>query len=203
MHVDQPPSGRARRLAGWQASSGAVGHRSGGEQHHFEVAAVGLVVVVGPAEHLERAAAVARDRLELGERGRPRLGLRRAGGVGADQARDEHRFKVPVAADESILDFEELQARARYFDVINIKLDKCGGLTEALRMARSARLHGLQVMVGNMGGSTLAMAPGFVVGQLCDVVDLDGPFGLADDPLADKIYSGGMIYVPQDIWGGP
>lgn len=110
---------------------------------------------------------------------------------------------VPVAADESILDFEELQARARYFDVINIKLDKCGGLTEALRMARSARLHGLQVMVGNMGGSTLAMAPGFVVGQLCDVVDLDGPFGLADDPLADKIYSGGMIYVPQDIWGGP
>ncbi len=67
---------------------------------------------------------------------------------------------VPVAADESILDFEELQARARYFDVINIKLDKCGGLTEALRMARSARLHGLQVMVGNMGGSTLAMAPG-------------------------------------------
>jgi L-Ala-D/L-Glu epimerase len=109
---------------------------------------------------------------------------------------------IPVAADESILDFEELQERAGYFDVINIKLDKCGGLTEALKMARSARLHGMQVMVGNMGGSTLAMAPGFVVGQLCDIVDLDGPFGLAEDPLAEKIYSDGMIYVPEEIWGG-
>jgi len=109
---------------------------------------------------------------------------------------------IPVAADESILDLTELQARAHYFDVINIKLDKCGGLTEALKMARTARLLGRQVMVGNMGGSTLAMAPGFVLAQLCDVVDLDGPFGLADDPLAEQIYSDGKIFVPQTIWGG-
>jgi hypothetical protein len=52
-----------------------------------------------------------------------------------------------------------------------------------------------------MGGSTLAMAPGFVVGQLCDVVDLDGPFGLADDPLAAEIYRDGQIFVPDWIWG--
>ena len=109
---------------------------------------------------------------------------------------------IPVAADESILDLAELQERAHYFDVINIKLDKCGGLTEALKMARTARLLGRQVMVGNMGGSTLAMAPGFVLAQLCDVVDLDGPFGLADDPLAEQIYADGKIFVPQSLWGG-
>jgi hypothetical protein len=57
------------------------------------------------------------------------------------------------------------------------------------------------VMVGNMGGSTLAMAPGFVLGQLCDVVDLDGPYALADDPLAAQIYSDGKIFVPESIWG--
>jgi L-alanine-DL-glutamate epimerase-like enolase superfamily enzyme len=109
---------------------------------------------------------------------------------------------IPIAADESILDLGELLERARYFDVINIKLDKCGGLTEALRMARAARLFGKQLMVGNMGGSTLAMAPGFILGQLCDVVDLDGPYGLADDPLAEEIYTNGSIWVSESIWGG-
>ena len=108
---------------------------------------------------------------------------------------------VPVAADESILDLEELGERARYFDVINIKLDKCGGLTEALKMVHRARQLGKKVMVGNMGGSTLAMAPGFVLAQLCDVVDLDGPYGLADDPLAKQIYRNGEIFVPESLWG--
>jgi L-alanine-DL-glutamate epimerase-like enolase superfamily enzyme len=108
---------------------------------------------------------------------------------------------VPVAADESILDLAELHERARYFDVINIKLDKCGGLTEALEMERAARAAGKQVMIGNMGGSTLAMAPGFVVGQLCDIVDLDGPYGLADDPLAATIYRDGKIFIDDALWG--
>jgi L-alanine-DL-glutamate epimerase-like enolase superfamily enzyme len=118
------------------------------------------------------------------------------------EAELEHwRPGIPVAADESILDLAELREQARYFDVINIKLDKCGGLTEALKMARAARMFGKQVMVGNMGGSTLAMAPGFVLGQLCDIVDLDGPFGLADDPLAEQIYKDGAIFVPNTLWG--
>jgi L-Ala-D/L-Glu epimerase len=118
------------------------------------------------------------------------------------EAELEHwRPGIPVAADESILDLAELRDRARYFDVINIKLDKCGGLTEALKMERAARLLGKQVMVGNMGGSTLAMAPGFVLGQRCDVVDLDGPYGLAEDPLAAEIYRDGMIFVEDRIWG--
>jgi L-alanine-DL-glutamate epimerase-like enolase superfamily enzyme len=109
---------------------------------------------------------------------------------------------VPVAADESILDLVELRERGSAFDVINIKLDKCGGLTEALAMAAEARAMDKDVMVGNMGGSTLAMAPGFVLGQLCDYVDLDGPHGLVGDPLADSIYSDGQVFVPEQIWGG-
>jgi L-alanine-DL-glutamate epimerase-like enolase superfamily enzyme len=121
---------------------------------------------------------------------------------GEEAALDGWKPGIPVAADESILGLAELQDRARYFDVINIKLDKCGGLTEALKMVRAARLFGKQLMVGNMGGSTLAMAPGFVLAQLCDVVDLDGPYGLADDPLASQIYRDGEIFVPETIWGG-
>jgi L-alanine-DL-glutamate epimerase-like enolase superfamily enzyme len=108
---------------------------------------------------------------------------------------------VPVAADESILDLSEMRERVESFDVVNIKLDKCGGLTEALAMAREARAMGKQVMVGNMGGSTLAMAPGFVLGQLCDFVDLDGPYGLQDDPYAADIYSDGKVFVPESLWG--
>jgi L-alanine-DL-glutamate epimerase-like enolase superfamily enzyme len=109
---------------------------------------------------------------------------------------------VPVAADESILDLTELRERGHAFGVINIKLDKCGGLTEALAMANEARAMGKQVMVGNMGGSTLAMAPGFIIGQLCDYVDLDGPYGLTDDPLAQSIYSDGEVFVPETLRGG-
>jgi L-alanine-DL-glutamate epimerase-like enolase superfamily enzyme len=108
---------------------------------------------------------------------------------------------APVAADESILGIGELLERARFFDVINIKLDKCGGLTEALLMARTARELGKRVMVGNMGGSALAMAPGFVVAQLSEFVDLDGPYGHADDPLSEQIYDRGEINVPQSLWG--
>lgn len=111
------------------------------------------------------------------------------------------RPPFPIAADESILDLRDLEAKAALFDAINIKLDKCGGLTEALAMARVASAMGKQLMVGNMGGSTLAMAPGFVLAQLCDVVDLDGPAGLADDPLASQIYADGEIFVPEAIWG--
>ena len=93
---------------------------------------------------------------------------------GSEMELDGWQPGVPIAADESILDFAELEERGQFFDVINIKLDKCGGLTEALKMAAAARRSDKKLMVGNMGGSTLAMAPGFVLAQLCDVIDLDG-----------------------------
>jgi L-alanine-DL-glutamate epimerase-like enolase superfamily enzyme len=120
---------------------------------------------------------------------------------GAEASLKGWRAPMPLAADESILDLAELHARHEPFDVINIKLDKCGGLTEALLMAHEARALGKQVMVGNMAGSTLATAPGFVLGQLCDVVDLDGPYFMADDPLSETIYADGFVDVPAGIWG--
>lgn len=108
---------------------------------------------------------------------------------------------LPIAADESILDADELAARGEMFQIVNIKLDKCGGLTEGLRMAELAKRMGIGIMVGNMGGSTLSTAPAFVLAQLCDIVDLDGPSFLADDPLAASLYSNGCVTVPDRYWG--
>ncbi len=86
------------------------------------------------------------------------------------------------------------------FDLVNIKLDKCGGLTEALAIARRARELGLGVMVGNMMGTSLAMAPSFIVGQFCDVVDLDGPTFLARDRTPSVTYANGEIACSPAIW---
>ena len=85
--------------------------------------------------------------------------------------------------------------------MINIKLDKCGGLTEALDMAREIRRLGKKVMVGNMAGSALGTAPGFVLGQFCDLVDLDGPYFLAEDPWREAIYADGRIMISAGFWG--
>lgn len=110
---------------------------------------------------------------------------------------------VPIAADESILDLDELEQRGHYFDVINIKLDKCGGLTEGLMMARLAREMGKRVMVGNMVGTSLAMAPAFVLGQHCDIVDLDGPLFLIRDRKPGVVYADGHVDCPDTVWGAP
>jgi L-Ala-D/L-Glu epimerase len=108
---------------------------------------------------------------------------------------------IPIAADESALAFSDIEGLVGRFNIVNIKLDKCGGLTEALAMARQARRLGLGVMVGNMVGSSLAMAPGFLVGQLCDVVDLDGPVFLANDRRPGATYSEGKIWCGEEVWG--
>ena len=108
---------------------------------------------------------------------------------------------IPIAGDESILTLDDVAGAVGRFAVINIKLDKCGGLTEGLLMAAEARRLGLGVMVGNMIGSSLAMAPGFVLGQGCDVVDLDGPTFLANDRQPSVIYADGMISAGSEVWG--
>jgi L-alanine-DL-glutamate epimerase-like enolase superfamily enzyme len=120
---------------------------------------------------------------------------------GAEALLDGWRSPIPVAADESVLDLAEIDTHRHRFQVINIKLDKCGGLTEALMMADHARRLGLKVMVGNMAGATLSTAPAFVLGQSCDIVDLDGPWFLLDDPLAAGLYRDGSIMVPAGLWG--
>jgi L-alanine-DL-glutamate epimerase-like enolase superfamily enzyme len=108
---------------------------------------------------------------------------------------------LPTAADESCLDLAELETLPGRFDVVNIKLDKCGGLTEGLLMAERARVLGLKVMVGNMLGTSLALAPGWLLGQLCDIVDLDGPLFLKVDRQPGAIYEEGLVRCPADIWG--
>jgi L-alanine-DL-glutamate epimerase-like enolase superfamily enzyme len=115
---------------------------------------------------------------------------------------DGFKSPIPVAADESVLSFKDVAGLVGRFDVMNIKLDKCGGLTEALAMAHEARRLGLKVMVGNMVGTSLAMAPGFVVGQLCDVVDLDGPIFLAKDREPSITYVNGNVWSGEQVWGG-
>lgn len=108
---------------------------------------------------------------------------------------------IPLAADESALTAEDVAALAGRFDVVNIKLDKCGGLTSGLAMAAEARRLGLGVMVGNMMGTSLAMAPSYLLGQLCDIVDLDGPTFLAADRVPGVAYANGLISCPPQIWG--
>jgi L-alanine-DL-glutamate epimerase-like enolase superfamily enzyme len=122
--------------------------------------------------------------------------------IGCDSELDGLRCPIPIAADESAQRFQDLAELTGRYDVVNIKLDKCGGLTEGLAMAREARRLGLYVMVGNMLGSSLAMAPAFLVGQLCDVVDLDGPIFLTEDCAPPVRYDQGMISVPAALWGG-
>jgi L-Ala-D/L-Glu epimerase len=114
---------------------------------------------------------------------------------------DGLQLPLPVAADESCLNLAELETLPGRFDVVNVKLDKCGGLTEGLAIARRAGELGLKVMVGNMCGSSLAMAPSFIVGQMCDVVDLDGPVMLKTDRVPGVTYQDGMIWCPPEIWG--
>jgi len=111
-------------------------------------------------------------------------------------------YPIATAADESVQGVRELEGLTD-FDVVNIKLDKCGGLTEALEMARLARRMGLGVMVGNMVGTSWAMAPAFVVGQLCDIVDLDGPVVLRRDRSPRIAYRGGRISCDDAVWGAP
>ena len=110
---------------------------------------------------------------------------------------------IPLAADESVQGLAEIEPLAGRFDVINIKLDKCGGLTEALMMVSAARRLGFEVMVGNMVGTSLAMAPAFVVAQHCDYVDLDGPTFLAVDREPSVRYDDGRIWAAEEVWGGP
>ena len=110
---------------------------------------------------------------------------------------------IPVAGDESLLCLDDIAGAVGRFQVVNIKLDKCGGLTEGLMMAAEARRLGLGVMVGTMVGTSLATAPGFVLGQLCDLGDLDGPTFLASDRSPSVRYEDGAIWAGPQVWGAP
>ncbi len=109
---------------------------------------------------------------------------------------------IPVAADESCLDRASLAGLTGKYDYVNIKLDKAGGLSEALALAREARSLGFGIMVGCNVGTSLAMAPGMVVAQLASFVDLDGPLLLAKDRDPGLHYEGSTILPPDPaLWG--
>jgi L-alanine-DL-glutamate epimerase-like enolase superfamily enzyme len=121
---------------------------------------------------------------------------------GGDEALEGYESPVPLCADESCRCISELEQAARRYQVINIKLDKAGGLTEALELAELAQERGIELMVGNMMGTSLAMAPGLVVAQLCRFVDLDGALFLKKDRPNPMSYEHGVVSLPSsELWG--
>ena len=121
---------------------------------------------------------------------------------GGDSMLEGFKSPITLAADESCLHTGELETAARRYSMINIKLDKTGGLTEGLRLAKAAREKGCKLMVGNMVGTSLSMAPSFVVAQLCDLVDIDGPLLLKYDQPRGLQYNRGVVDVfDPRLWG--
>jgi L-alanine-DL-glutamate epimerase-like enolase superfamily enzyme len=109
---------------------------------------------------------------------------------------------VPICADESAHETASLAALIGKYDAVNIKLDKAGGLTEALAMAREAERLGLSLMVGCMVATSLAMAPAMLLAQRARVVDLDGPLLLARDRPCGLVYRGSHVHPPTPaLWG--
>ncbi|NVK41742.1 MAG: dipeptide epimerase [Oceanospirillaceae bacterium] len=111
---------------------------------------------------------------------------------------------VPIAADESCLDRSSLPELMGRYQVVNIKLDKTGGMTEALELAKAAREQGFEIMVGCMIGTSLAMAPALLLAQQARWVDLDGPLLLSRDRDDGLRYEGSTIHPSAGgIWGKP
>ena len=122
--------------------------------------------------------------------------------AGADDMLAEIERPLPVCADESCHDTATLAGLKGKYDMVNIKLDKTGGLTEALKLNEAARAEGYTVMVGCMVGSSLAMAPATIVAQGAQVVDLDGPLLLAEDRDQPLIFDEDGVHPPvADLWG--
>ncbi len=120
----------------------------------------------------------------------------------ADAELEGYKCQVPLCADESCIDISELDQSSSRYDMINIKLDKVGGLTAGLDLANQARRQRLGVMVGNMAGTSLAMAPGLVLAQRCDYVDLDGPLLLSSDREHPLQYDNGVVSgLTPALWG--
>ncbi len=111
-------------------------------------------------------------------------------------------LNVLLCADESFHSYEDLDKIAAKYDMINIKLDKTGGLTEALKIQKKAQNLNLHIMIGCMLGSSLAMAPAFIIAQNAMIVDLDGPLLLSEDQEPALSFEGSYIYPPDKLlWG--
>lgn len=121
---------------------------------------------------------------------------------GGDEGLRRGRHALPLCADESCQHAGDVERCAGRYDYVNVKLDKCGGLTEALRMVARARELGVGLMVGNMCGSSLAMAPAMIIAARCTFVDLDGPLLQVDDVPDPLVYANGQVaFGPTLPWG--
>ena len=146
-----------------------------------------------PVTYSEHASELARMGVKLLEQPLP---------AGQDAALASLGRAVPLCADESLHDSSDLGAVAQLYDFVNIKLDKAGGLTEAIQIANAARERGISIMIGCMGGTSLGMAPAFLLGSYARIVDLDGPLLLAEDRPDGIQYDGGTMQPPPpELWG--
>lgn len=119
-----------------------------------------------------------------------------------DEALRDVAFPLPLGADESCHDTTTLKRLVGLYQIVNIKLDKTGGLTEALRLRDAAQAAGFKVMVGCMLASSLSMAPAHLVAQGADFVDIDGPLLMARDRSPGLRYDGSLVQPPEpDLWG--
>jgi L-Ala-D/L-Glu epimerase / N-acetyl-D-glutamate racemase len=122
--------------------------------------------------------------------------------AGQDGALTRRPGFVAICADESVHTRGDLQGLAKKYDAVNIKLDKAGGLTEAMRMMKEAKRCGLGTMVGCMVAGSISMAPAVLLGQTADLIDLDGPLWLAQDVPHKLRYHDGIVSPPsRDLWG--
>ncbi|WP_137043904.1 N-acetyl-D-Glu racemase DgcA [Pseudolabrys sp. FHR47] len=121
---------------------------------------------------------------------------------GRDAALARMPHPIPICADESAHDRASLAALKDRYDAVNIKLDKAGGLTEALAMAEAARASGLAIMAGCMVATSLSMAPAVLLAQSAQFTDLDGPLLLAHDRAPGLNYDGSLVFPPEPaLWG--
>jgi len=146
-----------------------------------------------PEQLAEFLAAAATSGMELIEQPLP---------AGSDAALAEISHPVPICADESAHTAADLPQLAGRYDAVNIKLDKTGGLTEALAMAEAAKASGFKIMVGSMVATSLAAAPALLLASYADWVDLDGPLLLARDRTPPLAIADGIISPPaRELWG--
>ena len=121
-----------------------------------------------------------------------------------DEALARLECPIPLCADESCRTLADLERLDGKYAAINIKLDKAGGLTEALALAEEAKRRGLRIMVGGVISTSLGIAPALLVAQRAEIVDLDGPLRLALDRVPGLRYDGNTVHPPDPkLWGGP
>ena len=124
--------------------------------------------------------------------------------AGRDAALEGLDYPAPICADESVHTAQDLDRIAGRYRMVNVKLDKAGGLTGALELARAARARGLGVLAGCMVASSLAIAPALFLAAEADFADLDGPWWLAEDRPGGCRFEGGTIHPPAPgFWGEP